>query len=238
MSFKSLKSARTLTRHIGSAAFAAAICVAAVSSSSQAETPDYFLEWVESKSNLYVDTGIRGRCGTKAEVRFANLGGDTHHAMLAAAKITNGTWAHLGFCTMWGESMRFWYGGTYASDGYGYVPWGGDYLTEVEASTTGALSGKTTKADGTFEVGSVDWSANSGVIDTGTSLYLFAEHTIDASSGTEGVSNYSLARFYHAKIWQIPDDGTEYVLVSDLRPCMKDGVAGVYDGSSIRRGTR
>lgn len=31
MSFKSLKSARVLTRHIGSAAFAAAICVAAVS---------------------------------------------------------------------------------------------------------------------------------------------------------------------------------------------------------------
>ena len=115
MSFKSLKSARTLTCHIGSAAFAAAICVAAVSSSSQAETPDYFLEWVESKSNLYVDTGIRGRCGTKAEVRFANLGGDTHHAMLAAAKITNGTWAHLGFCTMWGQSMRFWYAAKYDS---------------------------------------------------------------------------------------------------------------------------
>ena len=36
MSFKSLKSARTLTRHIGSAALAAAICVAATPSSAQA----------------------------------------------------------------------------------------------------------------------------------------------------------------------------------------------------------
>ena len=34
MSFKSLKSARVLTRHIGSAAFAAAICVVAVPSPS------------------------------------------------------------------------------------------------------------------------------------------------------------------------------------------------------------
>ena len=51
MSFKSLKSARVLARHIGSAALAAAICVAATPSPSQAETPDYFVE----SEKLFVD---------------------------------------------------------------------------------------------------------------------------------------------------------------------------------------
>ena len=44
MSFKSLKSARTLTRHIGSAALAAAICASAAPLSSFAEAKEATLK--------------------------------------------------------------------------------------------------------------------------------------------------------------------------------------------------
>ena len=85
MSFKSLKSACTVTRHIGSAAFAAAICVASAPSSSQAETPDYFVEWVQPSSpNLYVDTGVRGKVGVKAELQYIHVQNGNYPVMLGS----------------------------------------------------------------------------------------------------------------------------------------------------------
>ena len=48
---------------------AAAICAAAMPLSSQAETPDYFVEWVQPSAGLYVDTGVIGKDGTKIELR-------------------------------------------------------------------------------------------------------------------------------------------------------------------------
>ena len=55
---------------VGRAALvAAAICVATVPSPSWAETPDAWLAYVEAKEDLYVDTGVVAKRGTKVEYR-------------------------------------------------------------------------------------------------------------------------------------------------------------------------
>ncbi len=59
-------------------------------------------------------------------------------------------------------------------------------------------------------------------VNTGRSLYVFARN----NNGVPDV--YSVSRIYFLKIWQ---DG---VLVRDFRPCLKNGIAGLYDDVSKR----
>ena len=65
-------------------------------------------------------------------------------------------------------------------------------------------------------------------LDTGYTMYLFAQHNgaVSSSSDPNQVDLCSAVRCYGVKIWQ---DGT---LVRDYRPCMKGNRAGLYDAVS------
>ena len=47
-------------------------------------TPDYFVEWVRSRGNLYVDTGVAGKVGVKAEMSFFHCSSSEFPVMLGA----------------------------------------------------------------------------------------------------------------------------------------------------------
>jgi hypothetical protein len=193
-------------------------------------TPDYFVEWVQPNGALYVDTGITGKCGTKAEIGFSNANSGTYPCLLGSFRkdATEKRFHLLGF---WRESVRFQYGTKFKEDSYAYVPYGGNFLVESEIAPDGTISGRCTRWNGVVETGSVSWGGTEGIIDTGVSMYLFADHCKE-SSGDRATDNH-LGRLYHCRIWQTNgEDAANYVLVRDYRPCVKNGVAGVYDAVS------
>jgi hypothetical protein len=193
-------------------------------------TPDYFVEWVQPNGALYVDTGITGKCGTKAEIGFSNANSGTYPCLLGSFRkdATEKRFHLLGF---WRESVRFQYGTKFKEDSYAYVPYGGNFLVESEIAPDGTISGRCTRWNGVVETGSVSWGGTEGIIDTGVSMYLFADHCKEAS-GDRATDNH-LGRLYHCRIWQTKgEDAANYVLVRDYRPCVKNGVAGVYDAVS------
>ena len=76
MSFKLLDVGIDALRRVRigrSALVVGAICVATAPSPSFAETPDAFLEYVESTGTQFVDIEIIGRTGTKIEADFRGL---------------------------------------------------------------------------------------------------------------------------------------------------------------------
>ena len=99
-----------------------------------------------------------------------------------------------------------------------------DFKFEVEASSSGTMTGKWTRWNGTSQTATKSY----GTLNTGLSMYLFATHYNDGSSGDQAYQKF-LGRLYYCKIWQIPDGGSDYALVRNLKPCVKDGVACLYD---------
>ncbi len=117
---------------------AAAVALAAFSGF--AETPDYFVEWVQpSEANLYVDTGVRGKTGVKAELKATNVSCGEYPVLL-------GSWGGQG------EGRRFnlvmnkneqarWEYGSYQYADLGYFCWyGGDFTVQVICTAGGAMS--------------------------------------------------------------------------------------------------
>ncbi len=221
MLFKSLQSARVLARHIGSAALAAAICVATTPSPSQAETPDYFVEWVQPSAALRVDTGVRGKVGVKAEVQFIHRSNGDYPVLLGS---WGGNNKRFNLVMHWGEQGRWEYGNQ--MNNLGGFPWYGLLTTvSVEVPANGAMSCTWTNTEGGSMNHTMNATATYGLLDTETTLTLFASHYKDASS--ESFNQPHLGRLYYCKLWE--GDTGAWTLSRDFRPCVKDGVAGLYD---------
>lgn len=105
-----------------------------------------------------------------------------------------------------------------------------DYIVKVELSVT-----TETQTAGRLSFVPQNWNeeefrhmptvVTNGVSDTGLNLYLFA-------ANVDGVAdNKAWARVYAVRIWQDDDQGGSQ-LVRDLRPCLKNGWAGLYDAVS------
>ena len=169
------------------------------------ETPDMFVKYVESNGSQWLDTEVLGRPGTKAEITVARLN-TTDTGILGAR---NG---NERFNLLWSK------------DGYAYLGYRDTWNLHSRAAGIGDKHTFTSEiaADGTCRM-SMDGDEASVNSEKGVSsptfynLYLFACDYV-------GVSNWpSSARLFGCRIWQ---DG---VLVRDFKPCMKDGVAALYD---------
>lgn len=200
------------------------------------EWPDEFIEYVESQGvaaekngqqPAYIDTGIVGKAGTVVEFKETSLERDSaEHCVIGSRDATNRffIWFHAT-----GYLAGLGYGGTYwrpvTNDPTKAGAWGDPNLYPLNY-------GDTTHAWVSFEEGSqtfktIDdatgaekvWSSLSiaGDVNTGKNLYVFARN----NNGT--VDAFSRSRLYFLKIWQ----GNK--LVRDFRPCLKNGVAGLYD---------
>ena len=178
-------------------------------------TPDYLVEWVQPSASLYVDTGVKGKVGVKAEVKFANVSCGDYPVML-------GSWGARRFNLImhWGQQARWEYGD--AMINMGAFPWYGTVVTaEVEVSAAGAMTGTWTDQAGGKITPSTDATATYGLIDTDLNLFLFASN----KSGSP--SQNHLGRVYRAKLWT--GDTGSWTPARDFIPCVKDGVAGLYD---------
>ena len=189
------------------------------------EVPDEYIEYVESHGDAaykdglpaYVDTGIIGRSGTKVCGEFAILR-DEDGAILGSRKGDN----------------RFYMLHTYYSKftcGYGEhksnthtLELGKRYWAETEFNA--GLQVEKIWADGVTNT--LYSGSDSTSIDTGYPMYLFVCNVNGNPYLNSDNSMAAKARCYGLKIWQ---DGN---LVRDFRPCLKNGVAGLYDDVTKR----
>ena len=181
----------------------------------KAETPDKFVRYVESTGSQYVDTGIVGRHGTKAEckVEWMNF---ADSAFLASGYWSNNTRFYACWCSSASGNM-------FTAQRTGdKVNNGQDllfekkrvytYTTDFSAADGNNMSTNTVTIDGT-KVFSKAYTA----LDTGLNLYVFANNQNGTAAG------FSKTRCYGLKIWQ---GGT---LVREFKPCVHNGRAGLYD---------
>ncbi|MBQ3343027.1 MAG: hypothetical protein IJG84_14095 [Kiritimatiellae bacterium] len=208
------------------------------------EVPDEWIDYVESQGPLaeadgqlpaYIDTGIIGKSATTIEFKEMNLFSRiyTEDECVIGARSDADTrfflWYHAS-----GHALGLGYGGTYwrpvTTDPTKAGAWNDANLYPLNY-------GDTTHARVSFAAGSQTFTAIndetgaektwtslsiSGDVNIGANLYLFARN----DNGKPDA--FSSSRIYFLKIWQ---DG---YLVRDFRPCLKNGVAGLYDDVTKR----
>ncbi len=179
------------------------------------DVPDAFIDYVESRGNSYIDTGIIGCSGTSAQMELA-LMGNSDQAILASRDgnarfylIHNGggsqwLWGYGGY----GKFGSFTVGTKYHVDSSFAV--GAQSITVREGGPDGSVVGSYAGTSATD-------------IDTGRSLYLFC---CNQSGSALAKQYWGKARVYWLKIYQ---DGK---LVRDFKPCLKYGQAALYDDVS------
>ena len=184
------------------------------------EVPDEFIEYVESQGSdaladgqkpAFVDTGIIGRSGTKVSGEFAILKSEDN-SILDSRKGDN----RFYMLHSYNSKMTCGYGKH--KDNSMTLTLGKKYWVETELNAGNQI--QKIEVDGVTNT--VYSASDSTAIDTGYSLYLFA---INKDGQPDW---YSKARCYGFEIWQ---DGQK---VRDFKPCLKNGVAGLYDDVSKR----
>ena len=192
------------------------IAVAAVAASAMAamadDVPDSFIDYVESTGSQYVDTGIIGRYATKVEVRFSGWAG-ANTSLFGA--ISNSV--HYLADRAYSNKLRFIYNLSQSKNGTDFSTAAGEnanniyHVTTVEVTDDGTMR---QKLDGN---GFTTLTSGKGQHSTNLGMYLFA------ANRDGGMHRNCSARLFGCRIWQDGD------LVRDVRPCMKDGVPGLYD---------
>ena len=195
-----------------------------------AEQPDKWVSYVESTGSQWVDTGIIGRPNTKieAKVEWMTL---ADSAFVASGSYANDTRFYMCYCQNATGNMYLTqrYGGdaqrVYLSNGW-ETRWEKNrvynYAAAFSATNSAGESTATVTADG---IG--PWNKTFTGINTGRSLYVFANNSADGAVGGK-----SKTRCYGLKIYQGPEDGGNMDIVRDFRPCFHQGRAGLYDAVS------
>ena len=185
----------------------------------RSEEPDEFIEYVESHGEelaggqlpAYIDTGIIGKSGTKMSGEFAILKDEDNGFLGSRAGDSR-----FYLLQSWNSKITCGYGAH--KENSNTLTLGKKYLVETELN-----AGSQVERIGADGVTNTVYSASDSTsIDTGYPMCLFA-------CNVDGKPQwYSKARCYGFKMWQ---NGS---LVRDFRPCLKNGVAGLYDDVSKR----
>ena len=156
--------AKTWHRALATSVALAAVC-------GFAETPDYFVEWVQPSSpNLYVDTGVQGKVGVKAELQYIHVQNGSYPVMLGS---WGGNQKRFNLAMHWGEQARWEYGDRMDSLG-AITRYGVGCTVEVVVPADGKMSCTWTTTRGDKITPTMDATATYGLLDTATTLYLFA----------------------------------------------------------------
>ncbi len=204
-----------------------AMGLAALPRAASAEQPDKWVRYVESAGSSWVDTGIIGRWNTRieAKVEWMNL---ADSAFVACGYYSNNTRFYMCYCLNGngevnlaqrvnatvtlksGWNTRFEKNRVY------------NYSAAFSATNSAGISTGTVAIDGVS-----GWSKDFTGLNTGRSLYVFANNSADGTVGGK-----SKSRCYGLKIYQGSENGGSMVLVRNFQPCMKGGRAGLYDAVS------
>ncbi|MBQ2631036.1 MAG: hypothetical protein IJG13_15280 [Kiritimatiellae bacterium] len=187
------------------------------------DVPDEFIEYVESQGeaeladgqlSAYIDTGIIGRSGTKMSGEFAILRHEDKGFLGSRDNTKSDSLARFYLLQSFNSKITCGYGKH--KDNSKTLELGKKYWVETELDAGSQI--EKIGADGVTNT--VYSASDSTAIDTGYPMYLFTCN-VDGSP-----TWFAKARCYGFKIWQ---DNT---LVRDYRPCLKNGVAGLYDAVS------
>ena len=183
------------------------------------ETPDEFVEYVESTSYGYIDTEINAQSGTSAEIDLAVLTTRSRNkGVLGAYKSDGDMRFYLLYCNT--GVMRTGYGALSTGSTTIYSV-GNRYLVESSLLSGSQTLDRTNVEEGGNRV-NLYAGTDSSEIDLGMPLYLFGYNKDGAPAD---VGQY---RLYGCKIWQYG------VLVRDFKPCLKDGEFCLFDDVSKR----
>lgn len=212
-----------------SSRFVGAFALAFVATAALAEQPDKWVSYVESTGSQWVDTGITGRWNTKieAKVEWMNL---ADSGFVSCGNWETGTRFYMCYCLNDKGEITLSQGAN-ATVTLSSSSWNTRfeknriYTVTSEFSATNA----TRQSTGSIAIdGYSGWSKTVAGLDTGRSLYVFANNQKDGT-----FNGKSKSRCYGLKIWQGPKDGGDMELKRDFYPCMdKDGRAGLYDAVS------
>ena len=192
----------------------------------QPDKPDKWVSYVESTGSSWVDTGIIGRPNTKieAKVEWMNL---ADSAFVASRTGDGDTRCYMCYCLNANGEI------TLAQGTNATVKLSGGWNTRFEKNriynftSEFSATNATGQSTGFIAIdGYSGWSNTVKGLNTGRSLYVFANNN---GNGTGGKSK---SRCYGLKIWQGPIDGGDMTLVRDFQPCMKGERAGLYDAVS------
>ena len=181
------------------------------------DVPDAFIDYVESKGNSYIDTGVIGRYGTGAKMEMSWIGTSSDQALLDSRDGTDKRFylVHRNTGDKW-----LWGYGTYGTFG-SFTPGDRCYIDASFAAGSQTITVRDGGPDGTI-LGSYS-GTSSTAIDTGRSMYLFC---CNQSGSALAKQYWGKARVYWLQIFQ---DGK---MVRDFRPCLKYGEAALYDDVS------
>ena len=202
------------------------VCAAAFSLTAFAEQPDKWVRYVESTGSQWVDTDIIGRPNTKIEcqVEWMTL---ADAAFVACGLYSNNTRFYMCYCANANGEMIV----SQRVNGYirlAHKDWNSRFEKNRVYNYTATFSATNGVGESTATVmvdGIGPWSTTfASGLNTGRSLYVFANNSADGTVGGK-----SKSRCYGLKIYQGSEDGGEMELVRDFRPCLKGGVAGLYD---------
>ncbi len=184
-----------------------------------AVTPDKFVRYVEATGAQWVDTGIVGRSGTKAECKVEWMA-FSDSAFLDCGDWSDNTRFFMCHCSTTSGNMfagyrtgsKVTYNGTELLFEKKRVY---TYTSDYSAPDGSNNSTNTVTIDGTKV-----FTKTVSALDTGLNLYVFSMNHKGSAYGN------SKTRCYGLKIWQ---DGA---LVRDFKPCVHGGRAGLYDAVS------
>lgn len=177
------------------------------------DVPDAFIDYVESFGNSYIDTKVTGRSGTAAKMEMAFME-SADQGFLEARKGNSGRF-YL-FHNYTNNKWLYGYGGYYSFGSY--EPGRKYYVESSLASGSQVIKVGEGGPDGATAT-LVD-KTDAATIDTSLNMYLF-------KCNYDGSALYgSKARVYWLQLFQ---DGN---MVRDFRPCLKYGVAALYDDVS------
>ena len=175
------------------------------------------MEYVESDGSIYVDTGVRGRSGTAADLRMAfleaadssfldtrnNTLDDNHRRLYLWHNYTNGQ----------SDKMSYGYG---EFKSFGSINVGTAYHVESSLS----VGSQTVSVDGTQYANNTADKA----IDTELDIYAFA-------CNLDGAPGYACkSRLYWLKMYQGDANGSNMRLVRDFRPVrLNNGLTVLWD---------
>ena len=179
--------------------------------------PDRYLDYIQSTGTEYINTGVRGRSDTKAEIEmeWCEVGEDWSF-LDARGSISHDTDPNSRFF-MWHTSL--------AKFAYGYVSYARQDHARAAANTRYHVVTELAMGRQTLTVNDqlIASGSDSRVVDAGCNLYVFV-----ANIGDSTPSYFSKARLYRLKLWQKATDETDYVLLRDFRPAIARRPDGVY----------
>ena len=205
-----------------------ALALAALGSA-RAETPDAFLDYVESTGTQYVDTGVTGADGLRieAEMEWTAIPASGWACFLGSA--ASESLMYCPYRAYDAATHRMSYKNQNPAVQGSTKPVPGVRYHVVVSMDNGAQTNMIRRCEGSSmariytksDTLVSDWRELAGPVDTGLPMFVFARNL----AGT--ADQFASARLYSLKIWRREGDG--YALVRHYIPCLAGRTAVLYD---------